>query len=334
MKMPKLARISKVMSDKGHQEKLEAVVENAKTLGHQYFVAGFPVEQELMEFTQGIQKVMPKVKFYPNTLFIKNVAVNDENGVYQTTRSMRVCDELFVYMDEFPFDIGRVGYADNSVTNKAKAENTYSVYSRKISNAKYALHRDQHHMIMTKDMGKAIKNACKYLVPYTTRELAQAFYEPIHNNVSNVFEEVKSKMHNGAREIVNNRMAILQEVAFLKKQGVEFTTPEFRDLAGRVDQLIADYAEQEKRQISAFFVRFRQVGDSTYADLQEVLEVRNIRWDAKMNTTGTQALTYPVNELPQDIAGQIAVLNILENDGYVAGVGMKLDDTNFWVERG
>jgi hypothetical protein len=235
-------------------------------------------------------------------------------------------------MDDFPFDMGRIGWADNAVNGKG--DYSYSVYSRKISNAKYATHRDQHYMIMTKDMDKAVKNARKHLVPYTTRELAQAFYEPLHNQVSKVLEHVKHKMYNGAREVSNAHMSILQEIRFLKKQGVEFTTPEFRELAGKVDQLIEDYEEQEKRKVSAFFVRFRQVGDSTYADLQEVLDVRDIRWDAKMNTTGTQALTYLVNELPQDIAGQIAVLNILEDDGYVANVGMKIDDSTYWVERG
>jgi hypothetical protein len=189
-------------------------------------------------------------------------------------------------------------------------------------------------MIMSKDMGKAVKNATKYLIPYTTRELAQAFYEPLHENVSKVFEEVKGKMHNGAREIVNNRMAILQEVAFLKKQGVEFVTPEFRDLAGRVEQLIADYAEQDNRKVSALFVRFKQVGDDTYVDVQEVMNVREIRWDVKMNTTGSLSTTYSLNELPQNIAEQVSVLSILENDGYVSNVGMKIDETTFWVERG
>jgi hypothetical protein len=331
MEMAKLARISKVMSDVGHKDKLGTIVEDAKGLGHKHFFEGVPVEKELLEFATGVQKIMPKIKFYPNTFVLRNVSVNDENGVYQTTRSMRVCDELFAYMDDFPFDLGRVGWGDNAVKS---GEPSYAVYSRKISNAKYATHRDQHHMIMTKDMGKAVKNASKYLVPYTTRELAQAFYEPIHNNVSKVLEQVKHKMYNGAREVSNAHMSILQEIRFLKKQGVEFTTPEFRELAGKVDQLIEDYEEQEKRQVSAFFVRFRQVGDSTYADLQEVFDVRDIRWDVKMNTTNAQAVSYPVNELPQDIAGQIAVLNILENDGYVANVGMKLDDSTFWVERG
>ena len=329
--MTKLARISKVMSDTGHKEKLNNVSEQAKELKHQYFVEGFPCSKELMGFVQGVKKAMPKVKFYPNTFAFINVPVNDENGVYQTTKSMRVCDEMFVYMDDFPFDIGRIGWGENGVKS---GEPTYAVYSRKIQNAKYATHRDQHHMIMSKDVDKAIKNACKHLVPYTTRELAQAFYDPIHEKVSRVFEEVKSKMHNGAREIVNNRMAILQEVAFLRKQGVEFTTPEFRELSNNVEQLISDYTEQDKRKVSALFVRFKQVGDETYVDTQEVFDVREVRWDAKMNTTGASSGSYPVNELSPDIAGQIAVLNILEDDGYVANVGMKIDDSTFWVEKG
>jgi hypothetical protein len=274
---------------------------------------------------------MPKVKFYPNTFAYHGVVVNDEQGNYQTTKQIRVCDEMFVYMDDFPFDIGRIGYGENGVRS---GDLTYSVYSRKITNAKYALHRDQHHMVMTTDVEKAVKNARKHLVPYTTRELAQAFYEPLHEKVSRVLDEVKTKMHNGARDIVNNRMAILQEVAFLKKQGVEFATPEFRDLAGNVDQLIADYNEQDKRQVSAVFVRFKQVGDDTYVDVQEVMNVREIRWDVKMNTTGSLSTTYPLNELPQDIAERVSVLSILENDGYVSNVGMKIDDITFWVEKG
>jgi hypothetical protein len=320
------------MTDEGHRDKMNGISTQAKELGHKHFFLGVPVDTELLSFIEGVQKTMPKAKFYPNTFTFKQVPINDENGVYQTTQSIRVCDEMFVYMDDFPFDIGRIGWADNAVNGKG--EFSYSVYSRKIQNAKYATHRDQHFMIMSKDIGKSIKNARKYLIPYTTRELAQAFYEPLHTKVSGVLDAVKGKMYNSAREVGSAHMSILKEVQFLKKQGVEFTTPEFKQLANNIEQIIGDYEEQEKRQISALFARFRQVGDSTYVDIQEVLDVRNIRWEVRMNTTGAQAVTYLLDELPQDIAGQIAVLNILENDGYVANVGMKIDESTYWVERG
>jgi hypothetical protein len=160
------------------------------------------------------------------------------------------------------------------------------------------------------------------------------FYEPLHGKVSKILDDVKGKAHDGAREVSNNRMAILQEVEFLKKRGVEFVTPVFRELSEKVEQLLSDYREQESRKVSAVFVRLKQVGDTTYADMQEVHNVREIRWDVQMNTADSQPISCPADEIPQDIAGQIAVLNILENEGYVSGVGMKVDDKTFWVEKG
>lgn len=315
----KIANLNKLMGNKQHVERVTNIHARAVEVGHTEFLAGAPVSKELLGFAQALQKAMPKVKFFPHTFNLF------------TDRKIHVCNEMFVYMDDFPCDLGRISWADNGVQS---GECTYGVYSRKIQNAKYAMHRDQHHMVMTSDVEKAVKNARKHLVPYTTRELAQVFYEPLHNNVSKVLDGVKTKAHDGAREVSNNRMAILQEVEFLKKQGVQFVTPVFRELSEKVEQLLSDYREQESRKVSAVFVRFKQVGDTTYADIQEVHNVREIRWDVQMNTTDAQAISCPADELPQDIAGQIAVLNILENEGYVSGVGMKVDDKTFWVERG
>jgi hypothetical protein len=315
----KIANLNKMMSNEHHKVRVKSLTEKAVAEGYTEFLDGVPIHKELLEFTQALKKAMPKVKFFPHTFSLS------------TDRKIHVCSEMFVYMDDFPCDLGRISWADNGVQS---GECTYGVYSRKIQNAKYAQHRDQHHMVMTSDLEKAVKNARKHLVPYTTRELAQVFYEPLHEKVSRVLDIVKSKAHEGARDVVNNRMAILQEIEFLKKQGVQFVTPEFRELSENVEQLLSDYREQETRKVSAIFVRFKQVGDITYADTQEVHNVREIRWDVKMNTTDAQAISCPADELPQDIAGQIAVLNILENEGYVSGVGMKVDDKTYWVERG
>ena len=317
----KIANLNKLMGNENHKERIQSIVQRAVAAGYTEFLDGVPVHKELLAFTQALKKAMPKVKFFAH------------NFGYLNDAQVHVCEEVFVYMDDFPCDLGRISWADNGASKGAQ-QRTYGVYSRKIQNAKYAQHRDQHHMVMTNDLDKAVKNARKHLVPYTTRELAQVFYEPLHEKVSRVLDTVKTKAHEGARDIVNNRMAILQEIEFLKKQGVQFVTPEFRELSEKIEQLLSDYREQEARKVSAFFVRFKQIGDTTYADMQEVHNIREIRWDVKMNTTDAQAISCSADELPQDIAGQIAVLNILENEGYVSGVGMKIDDKTYWVERG
>lgn len=317
--MNNILNINMVMGNADRKSQIKQIAEKAVMANYTVFLNGVPVYKELLEFAQAVQKAMPKVKFTPNSF------------AFYPHKNVHVCKEMFVYMDDFPCELGRISWSDNTV---ASGECTYGVYSRKIQNAKYAQHRDQHHMVMTSGLDKAVKNARKHLVPYTTRELAQVFYVPLHDKVSAVLDTVKTKAHDSAGDIVRNRMAILQEVEFLKRQGVQFVTPEFRALAEQVEQLLGDYREQETRKVSAVFVRFKQIGDTTYADTQEVHNVREIRWDVKMNTTDAQAISCPADELPQDIAGQVAVLNILENEGYVSGVGMKIDDRTYWVERG
>jgi hypothetical protein len=41
-----------------------------------------------------------------------------------------------------------------------------------------------------------------------------------------------------------------------------------------------------------------------------------------------------MSDLPEETAHAVASLSILERDQYVTGVGMKIDERHFWVERG
>jgi hypothetical protein len=50
--------------------------------------------------------------------------------------------------------------------------------------------------------------------------------------------------------------------------------------------------------------------------------------------SGSSTLTYKMSDLPEDIAHAVASLSILDRDQYVTGVGMKIDERHFWMERG
>jgi hypothetical protein len=241
----RIANLNKLMGNSNQVGKITNLHARAVEVGHTEFLAGAPVSKELLGFAQALQKAMPKVKFFPHTFNLL------------TDKKIHACNEMFVYMDDFPCDLGRISWADNGVQS---GNCTYGVYSRKIQNAKYATHRDQHHMVMTSDLEKAVKNARKHLLPYTTRELAQVYYEPLHEKVSKVLDDVKGKAHDGARGIVNNRMAILQEVEFLRKQGVQFVTPEFRELSENIEQLLDNYREQETRRYQRYLCDSSRLG--------------------------------------------------------------------------
>lgn len=316
-----IKNINEIMNDKDLNDRMKELSDIAVTEGHSYFLNGVPVYKELLVFAQELQKTMPKIKFLPHTYDTASRSVPSSLG------NVRVVDEVFVYMDDFPCELGRISWSDNTVSS---GEITYGVHSRKIKNAKYGSLRDQHHMVLTNNLGKAVKNARKYLVPYTTQELAQVFYKGMNTKVREVYSEVREALYDGADPVRHNRQAILQEIAFLKKQGVHFITPEFRKVADTIDELMANFTAQETRKVSSVFVRFKQVGDITYADF---VEAHNVR-DRGPYTGDAHATSCPIDELPQDIAGQVAVLNILKNDDYVSGIGMKIDDRTFWVERG
>jgi hypothetical protein len=305
------------------------MVDRATEYKWEHFVDGLPVEQELKTFMLELKTVMPNVWFIPVDHTLKSKELRDTDGTYQTTNSYRIVNEVGVCLDDFPFDLGRINFADNSVNNKGG--NTYGVYSRKITNAKYATHRNQHHMIMGSDVKKAIKNAQKYLMPYSVKELAQAFYSPIRENVNSEFSSVQNKAQTLAQEVRSNYHAILEEIRALTRAGVTFKTEEFRKVANSVEEIYGEYEFEKNRKVGALFVRFYKVGADSYVTLQEAKDIKDSWSTATINGS---PMGYRASELPQDVVGSVSVLSILNDGQYVANVGMRIDENHFWIERG
>ena len=326
--MTRLVRMSHYFQDEGSQVRAKTIPDLAKENGWKIFFQGTPVSKELNDYLEGIAKVMPNLKFAPYDIAYANKTVFDESGTYQTTKSFRLAKSFLLYMDEYPFELGRASHGDHSVNGSG--EETYAVYSRRINNAKYAQHRDQHFMIMASDMSKAIKNIRKYVVPYTSRELARALYDPFHVGVGRALQKAQNDVGEAIKTVKYNDRALITEIQHLMKMGVQFSTPEFAELAKTLPSLTEQLVTEKNRKPDGMFVAFKQIGEETYADICVASDVRS-SYQPKF-TEDIQ--TVKVSDLPQEIAGNIAVLNILQNDAYVDGVGAKIDDTHFWLERG
>lgn len=326
--MVKLVRMNHYFDDERAMSAITAISKGAKENKWQHFFNDVPVQKELKDYLEAISKVMPRVKFTPYEHVFVNQAVFDDAGTYQTTNNFRVAKSFLLYMDEYPFEMGRASYGDHSVNSKN--EMTYAVYSRRIQNAKYATHRDQHHMIMATDMKKAVKNVSKYVVRYTTKELARALFDPFYNNVNNALSKAQSKVSDVIKTVKYNDSALVTELQHLIRSGVQFATPEFTQLAKDLPKLTEELVTQKNRKPDGVFVSFRKVGDDTYA---EMCVAQNARGSFQPKFA-EEVIECKVDELPPEVAGNIAVLNILQNDSYVDGVGAKIDDTHFWLERG
>lgn len=293
---------------------------------------GVAVPEEVKNLLTEVQAVMPNLKFMPFDDNYVQVKYLDENGVMQA-KSYCLMTHWLAYMDEYPFNLGYLGYGNHSAgRGKSDAELTYGIQSRKIQNAKYHSGRDQHHMVMSKDLSKAVKLAKKYLVPYTTTELAAITYDGVHENSRNVLYKAERDMRDTV-SILRNADVVIAELLHLIKQGAQFATTEFKKVASELEVKVQTFKEQEQRQVSAMFVRIYNIGEDTYADLQEASNVRQNAYATKA-LNGNALHTFKMAELPEHVAHAVASLSILENKQYVDGVGMKIDERHFWVQEG
>jgi hypothetical protein len=312
----KLRRVKKMLADSHLADRIKHAKELGKQNGWGTWYEDYPVSLQMQGFLTAVKKHMPKLKFHPSII-----------DSFSNDTKHYIVTEFSVLMDGYPFDLGRVGYRDYSAGG---GDDTYGVYSRKISNPKFGQDRDQHHMVMSSDVTKAVKNASKYILPYTHTELAKAYYDDIQSNVEKVFHDSQTKMHNVAREISSNRQSILAELLHLKTLGVTFKTDVFQKASEVIEEAVADATAEDRRKVTCVFVRFRNIGSDMYVDVQEAEDVRR---NSRKLATSSQPTTYLMSELPEDIVGSISVLNILNDDQYVAKVGMKIDETTFWIER-
>lgn len=327
----RLVNIAGFTADQHQREMQQKLTERANEAKWTTFFCGVPCVPEIKEFAEELLQTMPNVKFLPIDQEYVQYAVTDDTGVYQTSKNLRVYTEYAVYLDEFPFDIGRINYRDNGA--RKKDIKSYGVYSRKIVNAKYAYHRDQHHMVTATDIKKALKNVSKYFVPYSTKELAQACYDPIRSNVAKAGNALTTELRSKADPIVHDHHAMMQEIYWLKKRGVEFSSPKFKEIANGIEDLMDRYQAEQDRSVGAIFVRFYEVGGQTFFSTQHAIEIKK-NHSTLCGSAEDRIEGKPVAEIPEDIMGAVSVLSILNDGQYVANVGMRVDSKHFWIERG
>jgi hypothetical protein len=322
--MAKLRKMKQLLEDQEYKQRIENAKQTSTEGGWNSWFDGYPVPKELNMFLTELRSSVPTMKFYPAKL---NRANYSRGTVGQATTCF-ICDEFSVYMDEYPFDLGKVGYQDYSISN---GENTFGVYSRKITNPKYRDNNEQHHMVMTSDVKKAVKNACKYIVPYTHKELATAFYRGAQSQVIGVYDSANSKVRDVSRIVTNDAQAVITELMHLVSLGVTFKSDAFKQASEEIVEAFNALKEEQLRTVQLLFVRLRKVGEEVYVDIQEI---DNVRRNQYTPATSKPQQTYLMSELPDDIAGSISVLSILSDEQYVTRVGQKIDENTYYIERG
>jgi hypothetical protein len=300
------------------RSRVERTKKSIEEQGWTHSYDGMAVSKEMKEFLSEVQKDMPHVKF---------VACNDTLETNpQTGNRCHVMSYFLVTMEDCPYQIGHIGFGDFSATKSGKP--TYVVHSRKIRNPKFREGRDQFHMVMTLDIKKAIINAKKYLIPFSTKELATYSYESMVSNAQTALTHAHSQMTRTLDPISYAKDLWIKELLNLKNQGVTFVSQQFQDIMKVLPERVDIYNEEITKKVYGLFVRLYNVGEDTYIDVQHA---ENLRDSSRSLDSATQ--TFPMSSAPQDILGSVATLAILEPKQYVTNVGMKVDDKHYWIER-
>jgi len=234
--------------------------------------------------------------------------------------------EYYIYREQEPYALGYVGYKNYSYTGDKNI--TYTVFSRKISNLKYA-HSDRTSSSSTKNFDKAVKNACRYLVPYSVEEMVgETFGEARRKfaTIKQTRQDASTKSRDKiARDFVSsdvdNKSPLEVELRNLLQTGYQFVDKEFQTNLSTMFEELDDYRtrKRERHQADVVYVTQTRSGETKLGVLPMVT-LDKYYWDKPDDLACTW---YTPDNFPQHLAEGVAKLNILPKGQFCDGVGYK-----------
>ena len=278
-------------------------------------VDGLPLTTACAQMVKAVREFMPDVK----------IGLGGSGGDYDTYA--KGLASVFVYREGDVYGMGRIGFRDVAVTGY---KHHFFVYSRKISNTKVNPGRWQYFTKSSENMGTALKQAKKYLIPYSPTEVAGRTAEDFAETLARQRRVAHSSMRQALREMVNEyEEDLLNEIKHLIKVGHTFLKPKFAERVAAYLSSEGAYTQEAERRLDAYFMN---VGEIT----TEIVEYENmVDGDGYSNIRATPKATNTLatQDIPFDLQMKIASLQVAEPMHYIEDLGMRVGERTFWVQR-
>lgn len=298
----------------------EVLTKDAREGAWKYWLGDMPVTAQLHEYGTALQKAYPFLKFWASSKKQLTTYATTDSGV-----GISVFVETYVCMDSSHYAVAKIGF--NQYREKQDSARLYMVSARGIENEKYHTGRSQYHMKLTSNLKVAIKNALSNLVPYTALEIAHVEYDPIHDKSVNAGKDKASRLPTLLGAVTHS--VLLNEVRALYASGATFITPEFQAVVDNMAEAVQLANVERSKRVDMVLVSFVERNGGMMVDCAEVHNVRSNYWAKGAEEQSTYALA----DLPQPIVEKVSVLQGLDSGSFVDGIGMKLDEKLFWVEK-
>ena len=234
--------------------------------------------------------------------------------------------KVHVYLPSNLYAMGWVGFGDFRLNGDGTPMIT--IFSHNISNEKYDSYREQHRMLMSTNPKRALSNALGYLRPYTPFQIANGFARDVVLKVDETQSQNRRKVYKAKNSVVEHQQ-LATELRVLVENGYQFVDKEFGDL---VASFVAEVKEHDinTQSIAMYYVRGYTLNGQEYFDTQLCDDMHS---SFSFRVANHSPQRYTSEELPQDIAGKLAVLMMCEEDEYVDGVGVRLPNGVFYVNK-
>lgn len=277
-------------------------------------INGLPVPKELGLLCDEMRKVYPYIQFG-----------GDGHCSAEWVGETLACVELWGYLPNDVYAPIRVGFNDYRVKRHDERQRTYGVYARSIVNHKFQTGREQHYMIMSDKLDKALTAVRTHLRAYRLGEIAKRSGTDYNIEARDSASVARRKFHT-AREDVVSDVSFINELQHMISSGHTFVDGTFKNAVLNMLEAKDMYDKEQHRVHYADFVLVREQDGVQVFDVMRRLEVG--RSDVLDNTP---IETFTEATLPEDIAGKIAALSMLQTNNYVDGLGMRVSNITYWV---
>ena len=223
--------------------------------------------------------------------------------------------------------LGEIGFKDIRVKGKGASAPTYYVRARTIANTKYRDTVWQHNAIATKSLKSAVKHAEDYFKPVPALEAIRLTSGKARSIVDKAVSVHFDVVRNAYRQLFGDSGYgnAFDKPIFKELRHTTFISPEVNKLVGELN--VGLDAWREAKGIAEHGIHYVALTDNYGQLVADTAHCGTLGYDHKTSEVTRLA----ASELPEWVQGRLAVLQMLEPENYVQGVGLRLDDKIYYI---
>jgi len=223
--------------------------------------------------------------------------------------------------------LGEIGFKDIRVKGKGESAPVYYVRARTIANTKYRDTVWQHNAIATKSLKNAVKHAEDYFKPVPALEAIRLTSGKARSIVDKAVSVHFDVVRNAYRQLFGDSGYgnAFDKPIFKELRHTTFISPEVNKLVGELN--VGLDAWREAKGIAEHGIHYVALTDNYGQLVADTAHCGTLGYDHKTS----EVTRFAASELPEWVQGRIAVLQMVEPENYVQGVGLRLDDKIYYI---